>query len=403
MRYPAREASGNSGVEKVIGHDTRCYPALARVYDVRRIQDIYYPVRMLWQRRQIGANMENGRGMILHHSKASGLAAVGKRGKYAALQLGRFGTKPFRLIATLLLPLAICALSIPNVFANDGGRNAKEPEVIQQMQCGSHNVVIPCGKRRPGEEKDPYDPRVCVHNPLKFIDAKGREKVVSGFGQGGTSTESMVCGVGRGGRHYVEALLKVCGYDHYCGYSFELLEENGSLIEEKPEEREDDPDGSRSQDYDEVVAKNKIRFTEHPSEIVSNKQCGSHRVVITCGKIRPGEKTRGYGDPQVCVHNKLKFIDSRGGVRISKYTNSDSIDEYHPDSLICASGPAGEHYVQVRYTSYPTCGACEFFVLFAESGKYVESRPAARDHESSAAKRYDRLWGKRKIKVPQGD
>ncbi len=314
-----------------------------------------------------------------------------------AVVFGRNGKRGLVLFAALCLFLTVGIASVEKARADDG-KESLAPQIVQEMQCGSHRVVIPCGKSTQDEKDKSYDSGRCYNNPLKVFDAKGRSKAVSEFGGPSSSAEAMVCGVGRHGRHYMEVLSQDCA-GGACDNNYYLLGEDGSYIASKNVQPEEPPLAD-AQDYDQFVAQNKIHFGHHPVAPVALMQCGSHRVVITCGPIKPEEARKYHDDEGSCVHNKLQFIDSRGEVRISKYVNSDPIDGWHADFLECGRGAAGKYYVQVRYSMYDRlCPLCKIYGLFTESGKFVARKPLDRDSESSATKRYDGLWEKRKIKL----
>ena len=134
------------------------------------------------------------------------------------------------------------------------GSDGVKPEIVQQMQCGSHKVVITCGKAKPGEV-DVGGSRVCLHNKLKFIDAAGKVKIVPGFGGKKRNPESMDCGVGKDGRHYVQVLVYYCDWPS-CG-ELALLTEDGVEIASRAI-RSDDNDSLRR--YEKLRRENRIRF-----------------------------------------------------------------------------------------------------------------------------------------------
>lgn len=334
--------------------------------------------------------MGNGGNHFRWPVSLSGAGVFGRNGKRG---LVLFGAYAFRMFAALCLFLTIGIASVEKAHADDG-KESLAPKIVQEMQCGSHRVVIPCGKPTQDEKDKSYDSSRCYNNPLKVFDANGRSKVVLEFGGPSSSAEAMVCGVGRRGRHYMEVLSQDCA-GGACDNNYYLLGEDGSYIASKDVQPEEPPLAD-AQDYDQFVAQNKIHFRHHPVAPVALMQCGSHEVVITCGKRRAGERPD-PGDLRECVHNVLKFIRKDRGVR-TFYRRGDDLAGFAPESMLCAQGSGGRFYVQVRYEGGPG-GADEFYVMFTESGKWVAERPAMRDHESRAAKRYDRIIEQRGLET----
>lgn len=175
----------------------------------------------------------------------------GKRG------LVRFGAHSLRMFAALCVFLAIGMSPAKRALA-DGGKESLAPKIVQEMQCGSHKVVITCGKAAPGEKIDENDARTCVHNKVKIIDPAGRVSVVPGLGRGTRNPEFMHCGVGRGGKRYVEVLVYSCNMPS-CG-ELVVLTEEGHEIASRITDGNDDSTESRR--YDQFMDRNKIRFTK---------------------------------------------------------------------------------------------------------------------------------------------
>lgn len=306
----------------------------------------------------------------------SGAVVFGRNGKRGLIL---FGAHAFRTFGALCLFLALGMSPVRNALASEHAERLA-PEIVQEMQCGSHKVVIPCGKYRPGEEGG-YHPVKCAHNPLKFIDKKGRGKLVPGLGEHGSSTESVVCGVGRNGRHYIEALAQDCG-KYGCGGDYYLFEEDGSVIAMK--DVDDAPD--ITQDYDQIVAQNKIHFRGHPARNLALMQCGSHRVAITCDKAAQNGLT--------CLHNKVKFIDAMGRVKTARGLSQGN---RNPSSMHCGVGRDGKRYVEVLVYScnMPSCGE---LVMLTEDGHEIAIRSALGDEDSAQSRRYDRFMDRNKIR-----
>jgi hypothetical protein len=98
-------------------------------------------------------------------------------------------------------------------------------------------------------------------------------------------------------------------------------------------------------------------------------QCGSHKVVITCGNAKPGDPL----DERLCVRNTLNFVSSDGRTHSPKQPKNFRQEfevEKTPTSIQCGQGKDGKFYVVVDFVAGPlACGPCSTMDIFSESGK----------------------------------
>lgn len=163
----------------------------------------------------------------------------------------RFGVHAFRMFAALCLFLAIGMSPAKRALA-DGGKESLAPKIVQEMQCGSHRVAITCYKAA-------QNGAIC---PLKIFDAMGRVTTARGLSRGKRNPESMHCGVGRDGRHYVEVLVSTCIMPS-CGVLVMLTEDGHEIASRSALGAED---SAQSRRYDRFMDRNKIRFSKHFGE-----------------------------------------------------------------------------------------------------------------------------------------
>ncbi|MEI6757680.1 MAG: hypothetical protein FDX18_10555 [Chlorobium sp.] len=98
-------------------------------------------------------------------------------------------------------------------------------------------------------------------------------------------------------------------------------------------------------------------------------QFGTHKVVITCGKGKPGYP----GDQRVCIHNTLSFIDADGKVffpKQSKNFRQEFVVEKTPTGITCGKGSDGKYYVIVDFVAGPLSFGQGYVIdLFTEDGR----------------------------------
>lgn len=128
--------------------------------------------------------------------------------------------------------MLICTLNLLYADPPDPNNPTNAKERIE-VQCGSHKVVITCGKAKPG---DPYEKRVCVHNTLSFVDADGKvffHKQPKNFRQEFAVEKTptgIKCGRGNDGKFYVVIYFVAGPLSFGQGFTPDLFTENGRRL-----------------------------------------------------------------------------------------------------------------------------------------------------------------------------
>lgn len=189
-----------------------------------------------------------------------------EKGRSVVRGHGRYLTNVHRTFVTACLLIAVGIPSFPRAYA-DGGKGKAAPGIVQQMQCGSHRVVITCGKPKPGDvldsEEDAEDSGLCVHNSMKFIGAAGAAKKIPGFKDDAINASkgnpgSMHCGVGSDGKHYVEVTVDYCEMPS-CAVLVMMTEAGREIASRSATSDEDTESVNR---YEGFRRKHKIHFAK---------------------------------------------------------------------------------------------------------------------------------------------